>query len=199
MLLIAISPPELLPWEGEAVRQLLDAGLDHYYLRKPKLSAHKVKPYLATFNPEQLKKVILARHRDLTTEFAVGGIHGSLEELGKRPADGLLRSTSAHSFSEAGDAEELADLILFGPVFPSISKPGHSPAFEIEVLASFLRRRKKASPKAKILALGGLSEDNVAKVKEAGFDGAAVLGALWNTGSATAAVEFFGRLREKCA
>jgi thiamine-phosphate pyrophosphorylase len=66
------------------------------------------------------------------------------------------------------------DYAFFGPVFDSLSKPGHQSC----VGADFRLNKQSAQPK--VIALGGVEAQYLQQVKTMGFDGAAVLGTIWN-------------------
>jgi thiamine-phosphate pyrophosphorylase len=77
--------------------------------------------------------------------------------------------------------------VLFGPVFSSLSKPGHGPAadFPWAELASLLAGARPRA--ARILAIGGITAARLPRCRELGFDGAAVLGAVWGAPDPVAA------------
>ncbi|QIP14607.1 thiamine phosphate synthase [Spirosoma aureum] len=89
-------------------------------------------------------------------------------------------STSIHDLRDwlllAGQVE----LVFYSPIFPSISKPGYGPSARLDTVAQQLKTiREKYDKLPLLIGLGGIDENNVAMVKQAGFDGAALMGALW--------------------
>lgn len=54
---------------------------------------------------------------------------------------------------------------------------GYTSNFEIEKLYDFLTSGIVQNP---IIALGGIDEENIGCIKDIGFYGAALLGAIWN-------------------
>ena len=98
-------------------------------------------------------------------------------------------STSLHDADEINTLTPLWDYVFLGPVFSSISKPG----YENKVLETLVLE-KKHSPE--IFALGGISPDNAGSILNKGYDGIAVLGAIWlNPGRA---LETFKSLQKIC-
>lgn len=67
--------------------------------------------------------------------------------------------------------------VFLSPIFDSISKSNYTSAFDMEVL-------KQASAHGiidkRVMALGGITTENMAVAKELGFGGVVVLGDLWN-------------------
>lgn len=86
----------------------------------------------------------------------------------------LLVGRSVHNLDEAGQAEEDgASYLLVGPVFPTPSHPGEP--------ALGLGPYREAALRAKIpvVAIGGITSDNVRLVAQAGGRGAAAIGAFY--------------------
>lgn len=84
-----------------------------------------------------------------------------------------LIGRSVHSVEGAVRAEsDGADLLLAGTVFPSRSHPGEPPQ-GIGLLTEVRRRVRIPA-----LAIGGVTEENVAAAARAGAQGAAVIGAI---------------------
>ena len=90
--------------------------------------------------------------------------------------------------------------MFYSPVFASISKPGYGPAVSLDLVAqqvAAIRGRQAALPQGRLpqdrlpllIGLGGVSADNVALLQQAGFDGAALMGALWQTPNALSVVK----------
>jgi thiamine-phosphate pyrophosphorylase len=63
------------------------------------------------------------------------------------------------------------------PVYDSISKAGYQSAFTPEQLR---QAQKEKVIDNKVMALGGITADNIVSIKDFGFGGAVVLGDLWN-------------------
>lgn len=93
---------------------------------------------------------------------------------------------SAHSFEELKKNED-AEICFLSPVFDSISKSGYKTGFSEQELkegiAAWKTFQKKESRSQKLFALGGVNASNLAKLAELGFDGAAILGAVWQNPS----------------
>jgi thiamine-phosphate pyrophosphorylase len=68
------------------------------------------------------------------------------------------------------------DYLFLGPIFDSISKENYTSRFPESLLYDL---KDKGVINEKIIALGGINKENMHKVKDYGFGGVAILGALW--------------------
>ena len=79
-----------------------------------------------------------------------------------------------HSVEGATEAQASgADFLLVGTMFATRSHPGEEPSGP-----GLLERIRAAGVNAPLLAIGGITADNVAQVIQAGADGAAVITAI---------------------
>lgn len=110
---------------------------------------------------------------------------------------GEVTSRSCHDLSILRAALGRYDAILFGPVFPSISKPGHAPTgqWSASELAELLRGRTGGERRTAVFAVGGVTAARLGEARALGFDGAAVLGAVWQAKDPLAA---FLNLQSAC-
>ncbi|HXA14587.1 MAG TPA: thiamine phosphate synthase, partial [Opitutaceae bacterium] len=90
-------------------------------------------------------------------------------------------SRSCHDLATLRAALGHYDSVFFGPVFPSISKPGHGSRdnFSTSELSALLASRTSAERRTAVLALGGITAARLPQIRVLGFDGVAVLGAIW--------------------
>lgn len=115
-------------------------------------------------------------HSELVERYNFGGLHD--KERGDLSQD-FLYSTSCHSMLEADDV--VSDYLFLSPIFDSISKHGYSAAYDYDALRAWFATRKCG---AKIVALGGIDRTNARLAYDMGFDGVALLGAIWNSTNA---------------
>jgi thiamine-phosphate pyrophosphorylase len=98
-------------------------------------------------------------------------------------AKGLAIAISTHDLDEARAAELAgADHIGFGPIFPTQSKADADPAVGLKAL-----REIAGHIRIPVVAIGGITLDNVAEVAAAGASAAAVIAAVDNAPDPTAA------------
>jgi thiamine-phosphate pyrophosphorylase len=105
------------------------------------------------------------------------GVHlpsgGSPEQARARLGKDVLIGLSVHSVDEATRADPTADYVTLSPIFGSISKPGYGPALGVQGLADAV-----AHARVPIVALGGVSADNLGPCLAAGAAAVAVMGAV---------------------
>ena len=118
-------------------------------------------------------------HGDLEAAAATGvGVHlptgASPEQARARLGEGALIGLSVHSPREAATAHPAADYVTLSPIFPSISKPGYGPALGTQGLAEAVAGARVPP----IVALGGVTADNLAQCLASGAAAVAVMGAV---------------------
>jgi thiamine-phosphate pyrophosphorylase len=196
-MLLVISNPVFVENEFVFINELFSEGLEIFHLRKPGSEIKEMEALLQKVNPENHSKIALHQHHELATTFGMKRLHypgekrkllneSDLIELKEKK---ITLSTSIHALNEHGFLSGCFDYCFFGPVFDSISKPGyHSVLNENSCLP--------VDRKIKLIALGGISEKNIDQVNQLNFDGAAVLGAIWNEKNEP--VQLFKTLQNKC-
>lgn len=129
---------------------------------------------------------------DLTLAAEADGVHLGQEDLPAEPArrllgPGRLLGVSTHSGEQAESARASgADYIGFGPMFPTGTKEtGYTPRGSAE-----LRKIRAAMP-LPILAIGGITLENVAEVIAAGATAPAIISAIVAAPDITAAAAKF--------
>ncbi|TCC97372.1 thiamine phosphate synthase [Pedobacter psychroterrae] len=186
--LIVISSAEYIAGEIALVNGLFDAGMGLFHLRKPGTLLVSYRTLLNGINPDFRDKVVLHQFHESGALEGIHRFHFSEAERQrlwtkdqrfgseiKGSSASTILSTSIHSLEQADELMDF-DYVFFGPVFDSISKPGRK---GIDLHHFIL----PVHLKAKLVALGGITQDNIAEVFDLGFDKAAVLGALWNNPS----------------
>ena len=194
MKLVVISPEGDDPREHAVLADLFSAGLERYHVRKPAWSHAKLETWLRPLPRDWRARLVLHQHHDLVAALGLGGRHwrdvggGSdappvqPSTVGGRTAlPGSITSRSCHELSSLRAALGRYDSVFFGPVFPSISKPGHGPRPEMPVseLSALLDSRTAAARRTRVLALGGITVETALRALALGFDGVAVLGTIW--------------------
>jgi len=86
-----------------------------------------------------------------------------------------LIGRSTHTLDEIAAGQD-ADYVIFGPVFPTPSKPPGSPAAGLDGL-----RAAVAASRVPVLAIGGIDGTNARACLDAGAAGIAAIG-LWMPG-----------------
>lgn len=116
---------------------------------------------------------------DIALACGADGVHLGREDLSLPDARRIFGSAgiigiSVNTVEEARTAEKGgADYLGVGPIFPTSSKSRLRPLLGIEGL-----RRIRKQVRLPLLAIGGISSENVVPVRRAGADGVAVISAL---------------------
>ncbi|HEY8938401.1 MAG TPA: thiamine phosphate synthase [Cyclobacteriaceae bacterium] len=188
MKLIVVTAPENKPEDAQHIQELFIAGLESLHLRKPDLSQNDFEKIVKQLPPSLYKKIVIHSHYKLIEKYNLKGIHLTawfMREAGLSEVKKII--TTAHqrrlsvsgSFHSIEDLENLQlklDYVFLGPVFDSISKEGYNAKININDAAVFLQKRKGFE----VFAIGGISKNNINNIKTAGFDGAVLLGSIWN-------------------
>lgn len=106
------------------------------------------------------------------------GVHLGQDDVpldeARRLVPGRLLGLSTHSLAQARDAEVLgADLIGFGPIFPTLSKQNPDPCVGLEGL-----REVCATVRCPVVAIGGITRAEAPEIARTGAAYAAVIGAV---------------------
>jgi thiamine-phosphate pyrophosphorylase len=185
MKLIVITPEAINPREPAALVALFAAGLERCHVRKPSASRDELATWLRAVPAEFRPRLVLHQHHELVPELGLGGRHWRDDPQTPLipPAGGGFTSRSCHDPATLRAALGRYDSVFFGPVFPSISKPGHGPRadFSPEKISFLLAGRTAAERRTSVIALGGITLENASRCGALGFDGVAVIGTIWQS------------------
>lgn len=193
MQLIVISSPEAVAQEARLMSEMLAAGLLRLHLRKPAFGRAQMAEYVAQIPARYHPRLVLHGHPALVAELELGGLHltaAARNALRGPPKlhPGQTLSTSFHTLAEISRHRRKYDYVFLSPVFDSLSKRGYAAGFALSTVAEALRQlRPRAGYMPRVLALGGVEAPRLAAVRQAGFAGAAVLGAVWQSPDPVAA------------
>jgi len=162
------------------VRLAADRGVTLVQLREKNLTARELYALAsraAALTRGTRTRVLVNDRADVARAAGCDGVHlttVSLRASVVRRAfgEGFVVGVSAHSLEEAREARDGgADFATFGPVFDTPSKRAYGPP----VGPAALREAARALEGFPLVALGGVSDENVAAVLEAGAAGAAAI------------------------
>lgn len=197
MKLLIISSAHYFKGEAALVNQLFEAGMPVFHLRKEGPGRDEYACLIAGINERYHDRIALHQFHELIQDFpAIKRLHYP-ERLRKERNGGPLfksenqvLSTSVHNLDDLKELEGF-DYAFYGPVFDSFSKPG----YKAVTTAGFQLPRKTAGPD--VIALGGIDAGKIDELKQMGFDGAGLLGAIWN--NSDHALDNFNKTSKKCS
>lgn len=177
MKLIVITTPRFFVEEDKIITTFFEEGLDILHLRKPETPAMYSERLLTLIPEKYHKRIITHEHFYLQEEFNLMGIHLNARNP-KEPHDfsGHI-SCSCHTMEEAQNKKHFYDYLFLSPIYDCITKDEVTSGFTAEELREAGRSRVIDS---KVIALGGITPENILEIKDFGFGGAAVMGDLWN-------------------
>lgn len=177
MKLIILTPPDFFVEEDKIIYSLFEEGLDLLHLRKPG-SEPVYSERLLTLLPEEYhKQIVVHDHFYLKEEFNLKGIHlNSRNPKAPEGYNGHL-SRSLHSLDELRNERKDYDYVFLSPIFDSISKSSYHAAFDE---ATLKQAHNEGLIDKNVMALGGITIDNMEQIRDYGFGGVVILGDLWN-------------------
>lgn len=177
MKLIVVTAPTFFVEEDKIITALFEEGLDILHLRKPETSAMYSERLLTLIPKQYHKRIVTHEHFYLQEEFNLMGIHlNARNPKGPHDFSGHI-SCTCHSLDEVKSKKHFYDYLFLSPIFDCITKDGISSGFEAEELR---QAGKEKIIDHKVMALGGITPNNILEIKDYGFGGAVVVGDLWN-------------------
>ena len=168
---------------AEQVARLSDGGACVVQLREKHLSPREfyreAEEALRVARARGVRLVINDR-ADIALALGADGVHLGQDDMPPGAALSLLGDKaivgfSTHSVAQAIEAARLpVDYVAIGPVFATSSKENPGPAVGLEGVA----RVREAVGQARLVAIGGINEENARAVLDAGADSVAVISAL---------------------
>ncbi|WP_223557725.1 thiamine phosphate synthase [Chryseobacterium lathyri] len=177
-MILVITPETIVQNETEIINQLFQEGLDLLHIRKPMISREEMKNFLYGIDEEFYSQLVLHGYYDLGKDHHISRFHfreadRNGEVYKSYTGQGTL-STSVHDIETYNVLGREWEYAFISPVFPSISKKGYGKHSNV---MKEMKHRKNS--KVRLIALGGIDENNICTVFENGADGAALLGAVW--------------------
>lgn len=178
--MIVISNPTEIINETNIIHALFEEGLELFHVRKPNYSIEELRSFLSAINSRYYSKLVLHHHHDLAEEFQIDRLHFTEKDRLNKPNRFLnpvrFLSTSVHSITDFNGLPNIFDYAFLSPIYPSISKQNYVPKKN-----AFKEIKMRTNNYTKLIALGGISFENIEEVITNGFDDFALLGTIWNT------------------
>ena len=177
MKLIVVTAPTFFVEEDQIITALFEEGLDILHLRKPETPAMYSERLLTLIPSIYHKRIVTHEHFYLQEEFQLMGIHLNARNPNEPHDYSGNVSCTCHSLNELQNKKHFYDYVFLRPVYDCITKQGISAGFTAEELRKAGKERLIDS---KVMALGGITPDNILEIKDYGFGGAVVMGDIWN-------------------
>ncbi len=199
MKLILVTTDNFFVEENIIINTLFDEGLDVLHVRKPN-SEPVLCERLLKLTPEKwYKKIVVHDHFYLKEEFGLKGIH--LNNRNPEPPTkykGHLSRTCS-TIEEVKEWKRKCDYVFLSPIFEKLSSVSDLPPIDFEELE---RASAEGIINKKVIALGGVTVDNVKIAKRLGFGGVGIMGAVWqnfdfhSSADFKKLIDYFKKIRE---
>ncbi|MEC5173081.1 thiamine phosphate synthase [Chryseobacterium nepalense] len=189
-MIIIITPEKIVPNETEVINELFQEGLDLLHIRKPVMNLEEMKDFIQKINSEFHHRLVLHSHYDLAESYNISRHHfREIDRHNKwyKSLRDKTISTSVHDIETFNELSKNWEYAFISPVFPSISKKGYGK--DSEILNDI---KKRDNSNVKLIALGGIHEDNIHINSDSNLDGVALLGAIWENNQP---IEIFKKCR----
>ncbi|RYY52437.1 MAG: thiamine phosphate synthase [Chitinophagaceae bacterium] len=177
-MIIVVTPDQAISREHAIIRQLFEAGLQCFHIRKYGLPDTELKAYLDAIDPAYHQRLVLHTHYHLAKAYGINRLHFREEDrLADRHMDyknEYRLSTSVHDIAAFNHLDTTWEYAFLSPMYPSISKQGYGN--EHTALAMLAQRNNR---QCQLIGLGGIDAHNFKEVFMCGADGIALLGGIW--------------------
>lgn len=177
MKLIVVTAPTFFVEEDKIITALFEEGLDILHLRKPETPAMYSERLLTLIPDKFHRRIVTHEHFYLKEEFNLMGIHLNTRNPNEPHDYSGHVSCTCHSVEEVKNKKHFYDYLFMSPVYDCITKQGTLSGYTPEELR---KAGKEKIVDSKVMALGGITPDNILEIKDYGFGGAVVLGDIWN-------------------
>lgn len=180
--MIVFTNPIAVPNETNTIHALFECGLELLHVRKPNYSVDGLRLFLSKVNPEFRSQLVLHQQHQVANEFGIHRIHftesarAALDLELKNNNEGFIKSTSIHTITDFNQLDRCFEYAFLSPIYQSISKPDYKS--DLDAVTAIAERTNYNS---KLVALGGISIENIEKTYSLGFDDVALLGSIWNS------------------
>lgn len=181
--MIVITNPIPIVYEIDTIHSLFENGLELLHIRKPNFSEEEMKLFLSKIEMEFRSKLVLHQHHHLAEDFGISRIHftekdriqwNKTSDKFQKPVRSI--STSVHTMNDFNSLHTIFEYSFLSPVYQSISKPDY--VGEINLLETL---KQRTNFNTNLIALGGITAENISQTLEKGFNDIALLGTIWNS------------------
>lgn len=190
MRIIVITPEHTVLNETKTVNQLFANGLERLHLRKRGWSEQEYLDYIQQIDSRYHDRIVLHESFELAERIGLGGIHlnshcqkdEKVMAYSRSVADKVAVSGSFHSWQEIAENHFAYAYVFISPVYDSISKVEYKASISLSG-ATEVKEKLKSEGRycPEIIGLGGVGAMQIKELVQYGFDGAAMLGAIWES------------------
>jgi len=170
--LAVITLPSFFDGEADHLEGMLAAGLPKLHIRKPGGEEKGIERLLDRLHSRWAQRLVLHGDPSLAERYGIPQIHCTMQAWKEGAAARGLVSASFHSWQGVIELGAGLEYAFLSPLFDSISKPGY-------LAGPGLLKKPAGSLPCKIMGLGGIDKDTVLAVVDNGWDGAVLLGWIW--------------------
>lgn len=174
-----LSPTGSVRNEIKIVCELFENGLPTYHLRKPRWSLDRVQSWIKSLPRVYRSRIVLHQFPELVEKFGLGGFHIRADDATPEEIPVEKLSVQCQHYADLEKCGNRFRRLMLGPVFPKKDRDITVPARTEQEYAAIVAYRRKTGGTCKIFAFGGVEIANVKRCKKMGFDGVAVVGAIW--------------------
>jgi thiamine-phosphate pyrophosphorylase len=178
-MIVVISPEQHYPKETLWANRLLEARLECFHIRKPHWDDEAVAKYVSEIDQSYHTKIVLHDRLEVSQTYGLKRLHITEKKRKNKVMEikeGMTYSTSVHNMADFNELEMIWDYAFVSPIFPSLSKVGYG-----QNTAVFHQLKSRKNFHTKLIGLGGVAPENISNVYEAGVDGVALLGYIWQS------------------
>lgn len=175
--LILITKAENIISECDSLEHLIAlGGIDYLHIRKETEDLNYIKKIVNRLPKPFRNQMVLHGHKDIAYHYKLGGLHHKSNSEYLQDCQTSFQTKAFHSIEEIKNCKHPYKYGFLSPIFDSISKKEYKSTLDLDEIKTFLHSDQKPFP---IIALGGININNIAMCKTLGFDGVAILGAIW--------------------
>ncbi len=200
MKLILLTPPEFFIEEHVILNALFDEGLDMLHIHKPGSEPVYCERLLKLIDKQWRKRIVTHEHFYLKSEFKLNGIHLSPRNpIPPKKYKGSV-SCTCQSFEALTRRKPMCDYVFLSQIYDGITNKSLTSSFSESDL-------KEASKLGiidnKVMALGGISLENIDMLKEYDFGGCVIYGDIWkrfdfhSSSSYKGVINYFKKIKNK--
>ena len=180
-MLTVISSPTAVTDEAHIINVLFEEGLEILHVRKPDTEVDELRALIEKIHSKYHHQIAFHQHHEIANDCGIKRLHipeikrneMSEESLAALSEDNNILSTSIHQIEAYNILPASFAYTFFGPVFNSISKRGYTSVLPDDFTFPVQKGNQK------VIAIGGVDATNIQQVKQMQFNGAAVLGTIW--------------------